>query len=87
MSTKAGDDIGAGDAIMLLLNKHPIVSICIGCLALYGISMLLFIQRYVLQFYIFERMLIFQHIFYVLMSKDAFLKLINTILREKFEFE
>lgn len=45
MSTKAGDDIGAGDAIMLLLNKHPIVSICIGCLALYGVSMLLFIQR------------------------------------------
>jgi len=30
---------------MLLVTKHPIISIGFGCLALYGISMLFFIQR------------------------------------------
>jgi hypothetical protein len=33
------------EVILLLLKKHPIVSLCVGCLALYGVSMLLFMQR------------------------------------------
>jgi hypothetical protein len=43
--SKSANDIDAGEAIMLLLKKHPIVSLCVGCLALYGVSMLFFMQR------------------------------------------
>ena len=33
------------EAIKLLVNNHPVFSLCFVCLALYGVSMMLFYTR------------------------------------------
>lgn len=35
-------DVDAIDAIKMLLYKHPVYTLCFVCLALYGLSMMLF---------------------------------------------
>lgn len=35
-------DVDSMDAIKMLLYKHPVYTLCFVCLALYGLSMMLF---------------------------------------------
>lgn len=39
---KSADDLDLVDVVKMLLNKYPTYSICFVCLALYGLSMILF---------------------------------------------
>ena len=71
-SPPGGMEGNATDAIMLLLKKHPFISICFGCLALYGLSMGFFIQRYV-------KKMITNNIFVIMDATRLFFINYNTI--------
>ena len=42
---KSADDLDVMDVVKMLLNKYPVYTMCFVCLALYGLSMILFFQR------------------------------------------
>lgn len=41
-AVKSADDLDIGDLVKMLLNKYPTYTFCFVCLALYGLSMILF---------------------------------------------
>jgi len=42
---KSAEDLDVMDVVKMLLNKYPVYTMCFVCLALYGLSMILFFQR------------------------------------------